>query len=160
VTLKSRLVLVASFVLASALLAVTIEWGHSDAWACVSGSSYRADVWTSALRAMTRPSKDTLAIAIAVSPTLLAIALARRPWLQIIAFAPMTVALVLLLHHLGIMNNFDVRSMHTCDRKGCTACFGLFVWIIFMQLPVGTLLLIGLGLQRLKEAVSHGRASG
>ena len=154
--LQTRLLLAIGFLLATAALVLRMEMAQADLWRCINNSTYRDDVWYVAERALMRPSKDTLAIAIAVLPTILAIALARRLWLQTIAFAPMAILSMLLLLS-GAMHHFDLGAMHDCDRKGCTGCFGIFVWVVFIQFPIGTLLLMGLGLQRLCPLQRQGR---
>jgi hypothetical protein len=74
-------------------------------------------------------------------PAVAAIALARRPWIAVIALAPMLLVLLLVLG--------DPGSLHDCDRKGCKGCFGVVLLMLFIQLPVGTVVLMGVGLHRL-----------
>ena len=148
-----RLSLLALAILGPALLIVQVELGEAhwrdcfermvDRAAGLSNLSYPPlDTWGIALNALLRPAKEALMLVAApMLPALVAIVLARRPWTALVALAPMLVLALLLLVSPG--------AMHDCDRKGCNGCLGIVVWMLLLQLPIGTAVLIGLGLQRL-----------
>jgi hypothetical protein len=100
------------------------------------------DVWRIALDALMRPSKEELLIVAApMLPALAAIALARRPALPLVALAPMLFVVWLV--------GLDPSNLHHCDRKG-TSAIGVAFLILVFQLPISTIVLIGLGMDRLR----------
>jgi hypothetical protein len=149
VSILSRLLLIAGTVVATALLLVRIELAGADWYDRFNSSSVYRELgtWTIAIGTLTRPGN--LLFAAPVLPTLLAIALSRRLRLQVLAFAPMAILT------LGVL--LDSGTMHHCDRKGCTGCDAIGVWVLVIQLPICTLLTIGLLVQRLMEAYARPR---
>ena len=144
----SRLLLIVTAIVGTAFLLIRVELAGVDWHNCFTGLSVREPItWTFAVRVLTRP--DILLFAAPVVPTLLAIALSRRWQLQALAFSPMAILLVLVL---------DQGAMHHCDRKGCTGCDGIAVWVLVFQLPFTTVLVFGLLVARLMEALSRARS--
>lgn len=139
-------------VLGTAFLLVQLEVGEAHWRHCFEGmvtrslaqgdSSYALiDTWVIALNALMRPSReDLMFVAAPMLPALAVVALARRPWMAFIALVPMLFVLWLAL---------DPGNMHDCDRKGCNGCLAVAIFMLLLQLPISTLVLIGVGLDRL-----------
>jgi hypothetical protein len=160
-SLLSRVSLLAVAILGTAFILVQLELGQALWQNCFDGMLARSlpsihspklefptidppnrgiDIWGIAFGALTRPSTGALLLVALMLPTLAAIAMGRRPGLAWVALAPMLLA-VWLVH--------DPGGLHDCDRKGCNGCFGVLVLMLLLQLPIGTIVLIGLGLDRL-----------
>jgi len=143
--------------LATAVLIAGMELAQADWWVCFhSTSSYeyrQTVVRTIVLTALTNASTETLVLLAITLPTLLAVALARRPGLQILALALLAVPVALILHSL-----LTRTGLHHCDRKGCTICALIGYWLLFIQLPLSSLLLVGLLTQRLFGALQRTQA--
>ncbi len=149
---RTVLLIVAALVVTVVL--VWVEVVVSDAQLCLNYSSsydeYRQlGAWAITREALARLSIRDLFFSLYA---VLAIALARRRGLQIFALALLAVPLAWLLLGWG-------SRMHSCDRHGCTTCEVIGAWVFFIQLPLGSLLLLGLLVQRLFEAVWGTRAS-
>jgi hypothetical protein len=150
-----RFSLLALTFLGPALLIVQVELGEAHWRDCFERMADRAaglgdrsyppiETWAIALNALLRPAKEALMlVAGPMLPAFAAIVLARRPWAALVALAPMLVAVLLSLG--------DPSTMHDCDRKGCNGCVGIVLFLLLFQLPIGTVVLIGLGLDRLRS---------
>jgi hypothetical protein len=155
----SRVSLLAVAILVAAFIVVQLELGQALWQSCFDEMNARAvpsidspklefptvdpprraiNLWGVAFGALI--STDALLLVALMLPALAAIAVCRRPALACIALAPMLLA-VWLVH--------DPGGLHDCDRKGCNGCFAVLVLMVFLQLPIGTIMLIGLGLDRL-----------
>jgi hypothetical protein len=161
-SLLSRVSLLAVTILGTAFIVVQLEFGQALWQNCFDGMLARSfpsihspmlefptidppqrgiDTWGIAFGALMRPSTGALLLVALMLPALAAIAVGRRPRLAWVALAPMLLA-VWLVH--------DPDGLHDCDRKGCNGCFAVLVLMLLLQLPIGTIMLIGLGLDRLR----------
>jgi hypothetical protein len=151
-SVPSRTLLAIGTILVTGLVVVQMELGEAHWKACFERmldrsfgqgeSSYQpVDTWGIALNALWHPSNDALMLVAApMLPALAAIALARPPWMAFLALAPMLLVLWLAL---------DPSTMHDCDRKGCNGCLAIVIFMLMFQLPISTVVSIGLGLHRL-----------
>jgi hypothetical protein len=152
-SVRFRLLLSVGVILGAVFVLVRLELAYTDWYYCFHAiTAYRErTVWQAALAALTRSPADASVLAAAVLPTLLAIALSRRRALQLAAIAPMAFMVAITLW------DSNSSTWHNCDRKGCVVCDGLFLWLLFIQLPITALLSIGLALQRLLEMTRRKR---
>jgi hypothetical protein len=98
------------------------------------------DTWRFALAVLVLRLGTALLLAAPMLPTIAAIALARRSAIAWLTLAPM--AFVILVAH-------EAGGLHDCDRKGCNGCFAVSLLMLFLQLPLGVIALIFVGLERL-----------
>jgi hypothetical protein len=135
----------AAVLLGTAFVLVRLEMAGADWDRCFHGLNRQPGVWPSMVRLLTEDAKPTLIFVAPIMPALLVVAFARQRVVPIVAIAP----LALLIASVALV---DVGAMHDCDRKGTNGA-NAFVWMFLIQLPTGTLLLVGLSVQGLIEAL-------
>lgn len=159
---NGRILLLIVAVLVIAAILVWVKVAEADWRLCFARNDsslydhYRQmGAWAIAREALTLPSLPDLIVLLYAMPALLAIAAARRRGVQIFALALLAAPLAWLL-----AGGVTTSGMHSCDGHGCMTCEFIGAWVVFIQLPLGSLLLIGLLVHRVLAALvrTHARS--